>query len=252
MSYGQEEKFKLLGTEYAYHYLPEFNEFKICKITDSTTVCNRYTIPKTEYLLVDLLEKNRNYFNENKPIFLGKVDRLKDSLYRIIDKCWSKHSTATFEKLSNKETSECKDLTKHIKKTETMEVLLSFLKEKSNLPTATQFRDSIIKKVVQKTEKRLKQYYTDKIEKQQHYTFLTSYEFATETTSHASQTNTSSTTTTNPLIFISLLLKNESIWLKLKKNNNTNPDTLEKNTRLFLFPKAIDKDAFISSFSTQF
>ena len=104
VSYAQEEKFKLLGTEYAYHYLPELNEFKICKITDSITVCKRYTIPKTEYLLVDLLEKNKNYFKENKPIFLSKADSLNlDSLYRYIDNCWSKHSTATFEKLSNEE-----------------------------------------------------------------------------------------------------------------------------------------------------
>ena len=60
---SQEEKFKLLGIEYAYHYLPELDEFKICKITDiNTTVCKRYKIPTTDYLLVDLLEKNKEYY----------------------------------------------------------------------------------------------------------------------------------------------------------------------------------------------
>ena len=51
LSYAQQEKFKLLGAEYVYHYLPELDEFKICKITDTTTtVCKRYKIPTTDYI----------------------------------------------------------------------------------------------------------------------------------------------------------------------------------------------------------
>ena len=105
LSYAQQEKFKLLGAEYVYHYLPELNEFKICKITDTTpTVCKRYKIPTTDYLLVDLLEKNKEYFNESNPYFFDKTDSLKlDSLYDSVKDCWSKHPTNTFEKLSDLE-----------------------------------------------------------------------------------------------------------------------------------------------------
>ncbi len=151
LSYAQQEKFKLLGAEYVYHYLPELNEFKICKITDTTTtVCKRYKIPTTDYLLVDLLEKNKEYFNESNPYFFDKADSLKlDSLYDSVKDCWSKHPTNTFEKLSNEETSECKELSKRIQKTETIELLLSFLKGNRNLSSVT-FKDAIIKKLAEK------------------------------------------------------------------------------------------------------
>ena len=100
LSYAQQEKFKLLGAEYVYHYLPELDEFKICKITDTTTtVCKRYKIPTTDYLLVDLLEKNKEYFNESNPYFFDKADSLKlDSLYDSVKDCWSKHPTNTFQR----------------------------------------------------------------------------------------------------------------------------------------------------------
>ena len=248
---SQEEKFKLLGIEYAYHYLPELDEFKICKITDiNTTVCKRYKIPTTDYLLVDLLEKNKEYFNESNPYFFDKADSLKlDSLYDSVKDCWSIHSTATFEKLSNEETTECKELSKQIQETETIELLLSFLKENSNLSSVT-FKDTIIKKLAEKAEKRLKQFFIDKIDKQKQYAFLTSQEFDIPSTEKASQTSSSNTTTSTQLTFISFLLKKESIWLKLQKSILGNQHS-EENKAILIFPKDINKVEFISSFYKQ-
>jgi len=57
--FGQEEEFKLLENNFSYSYRGETQEFNICLNTPTSTICNKYKLVDTNYLLVELLEKKQ-------------------------------------------------------------------------------------------------------------------------------------------------------------------------------------------------
>lgn len=237
--FGQEEEFKLLENNFSYSYSAETQEFKICLNTPTSTLCNKYKLVDTNYLLVELLEKNKGYYTVTNNVFKEEIDNLA--------KQFSSASTNSLKKIIGAQSNQCSQTSKYCN---VLDELKSYI-EQSEMSSKTQLDSIYIKYIQEETAKRLKYFYTHKIKKEETYDLLAN--LALQTVSTTAESNAASTTTTTSahLYLAFFLLKKGSIWLKLQEQFHLN-NTSKKDQEPFQFAIDISKEEFINSFEIQY
>lgn len=237
--FGQEEEFKLLENNFSYSYSAETQEFKICLNSPTSTLCNKYKLVDTNYLLVELLEKNKGYYSVANNFFKEELDNLA--------KQFSSASTNSLKKIIGAQSNQCSQTSKYCN---VLAELKSYI-EQSEMSSKTQLDSIYIKFIQEETAKRLKYFYTHKIKKEETYDLLANLALQTVSTTVESNAASTTTTTSTQLYLAFFLLKKGSIWLKLQEQFRLN-NTSKKNQEPFQFAIDISKEEFINSFEIQY